>query len=84
MGEESYERGRRNIADLVEQHEKDLYRGNGLPGLTTRMKSVEDRVDKLEKFNDSRENRLDKKMNILITTVLGLLSALVLQHFKVF
>lgn len=30
------------IVDLVMQHDKDLYRGNGLPGLTTRMKCVED------------------------------------------
>ena len=29
----------------VEQHDRDLYRGNGLPGITTRIKSLEDCLD---------------------------------------
>lgn len=37
------------IIDMVHRHEKDLYHGNGLPGLTTRMALMEDIVTKISK-----------------------------------
>ena len=33
---------------MVRKHENDLYRGNGKPGLTTRMALTEERVEKIE------------------------------------
>ena len=33
------------IRRMVEQHDRDLYRGNGKPGITTRIQSLEDAVD---------------------------------------
>ena len=88
MGEEAYERRSRNLSDLIEQHDKDLYRGNGKPGLTTRMQIAEDRVDALYEYNKKRENQHDSKLNILIgaafTAIFGIVATLILtfMHLK--
>lgn len=86
MGEESYDRRPRNFADLVEQHDKDLYRGNGKPGLTTRMQITEDRVDTLYEYNKKRENQHDSKLNILIgaafTALFGIVATLILTFMR--
>lgn len=42
--------------DLLGQHDRDLYRGNGKPGLTTRMQQAEDRLDGI----DGKDGRMDK------------------------
>lgn len=84
----------RSITELVEQHDKDLYRGNGKPGLTIRMEKSEDRhlaterrVTLLEEYNHHRENRLDRKINLLIGAALSLtgtlIAALILSHLRV-
>jgi hypothetical protein len=74
------------IAALVYQHDKDLYRGNGLPGLTTRMKSAEDKMSTIENeivdlkdYNTNRENKLDTKMNIIIGSMISGLIAVVVD-----
>lgn len=77
----------------------DTYHGNGKPGLTTRIKDVEDiterldeckaeaadltrlegRVTTLEKYNDDRDNRLHKRMDLLIGAMFTLAVAVILQ-----
>jgi hypothetical protein len=37
----------RDLKTCVERHDKDLYHGNGKPGLTTRMAMMEDTMRKL-------------------------------------
>lgn len=37
------------VARLVQRHDKDLYYGNGKPGLTTRMALMEDCVNKISR-----------------------------------
>ena len=32
------------LEELVERHDKDMYRGNGKPGITTRMEKVEEAI----------------------------------------
>ena len=32
------------LCALVERHDKDIYRGNGKPGITTRMEKVEEAI----------------------------------------
>lgn len=88
MAEAHY--GTTSIADLVKQHDQDLYRGNGKPGIIVRMEKSEDRhtamevrVKSLEQYNADRENRLDKKLNILIGAILTFVLALAAQHFRV-
>jgi hypothetical protein len=80
-----------SIGELVRQHDQDLYRGNGKPGLTVRMEKSEDRhtategrVLTLENYNKDRENRLDKKLNILIGAILTFILAVAAQHFRIF
>lgn len=38
-----------DIRRMVDRHDQDLYRGNGKPGLTTRMALMEDCVEKISK-----------------------------------
>ena len=38
------------IKELLERHEKDLYRGNGKPGITTRMEKVEEAVASMKYY----------------------------------
>ncbi len=74
----------RQLRELVERHERDLYRGNGLPGLTTRVKSAEDRLTTLENYQVQVERRREAKMNILLGTTLTAVVALVVdvvRHF---
>jgi hypothetical protein len=68
----------RSIYALVDDHDKTLYRGNGLPGLTTRMKSSEDRLDTIEDYNEKKEQRHENKMNLLLATVFTVLGGVVL------
>ncbi len=65
-----------SIHGLVERHDKDLYRGNGKPGLTTRMQQAEDRMDSHEDCMDTFDERItgiDKKFWAIILLLLTLL-----------
>lgn len=68
-----------SLHDIVQRHEKDLYRGNGLPGITTRLKSVEDRVTTIEQLLQQKANRSDRKLNILLATTGTLVGAVLLK-----
>lgn len=62
--------GGETIPSMVLRHEKDLYRGNGKPGLCTRIQTEEDRMDATEKRIDG----IDKKFGaiiVLLLTILG-------------
>lgn len=45
---------------MLQKHEQDLYRGNGKPGLTTRMALVEDNVAKIEDSVDTINQTIEK------------------------
>lgn len=36
-----------SLASMVEKHENDLYRGNGKPGVVTRLALLEETLDKI-------------------------------------
>lgn len=38
-----------DLHTMVHRHERDLYRGNGKPGITTRVALLEDIVDKISR-----------------------------------
>jgi hypothetical protein len=67
----------RYIAEMVERHERDLYRGNGLPGLTTRIKTVEDKQMDYEKAQAIRDNKVTTRLNLLIGAAFSLAGAIV-------
>lgn len=56
------------LHEAVNRHEKDLYRGNGKPGLTTRMAVVEDAVERIG-------SNLSKIVWLLIGGFITMLSA---------
>lgn len=69
-----------SIAEIVARHEKDLYRGNGLPGLTTRMKQAEDR----DVATNERCDKSDKKLGrieAMFWTIIVLLITLLAHSF---
>lgn len=36
------------VEEMARQHDQDLYRGNGKPGLTTRMQRAEDSIETIK------------------------------------
>ena len=67
---------------LVDKHEQDLYRGNGKPGITTRLQQLEDCVDSLEAYNTERDRKIQTRMNLLIGALFSLVAAFLLLLFK--
>lgn len=65
--------GGESISSMVMRHEKDLYRGNGKPGICTRMETGEDRMDGIE----SRQDKIDTKFNAIIILLITILAGLV-------
>lgn len=61
------------IDELVFQHDKDLYRGNGKPGLTTRMQQAEDCME----AQGLRIDKIDKKFWAIILLLLTLLGGVI-------
>lgn len=63
---------------------EDIYFGRDAdnPSLTARTKSLEDWRTRVEVADEKKKDRLNTKMNILITAALGLLAALIANHFK--
>jgi hypothetical protein len=68
------------LREMVERHEKDLYRGNGLPGITTRMQSAENRLNSIERLIAEQASKRDTKLNLVLAGILTIAGALVL-HF---
>lgn len=70
-----------NIADLrtlVNRHDQDLYRGNGKPGITTRLQRLEDWM--LEYGSDMKWVK-----RLLVSTLLAVIVDIILRgtgHFK--
>lgn len=67
------------VTRRVERLEKDMWYGNGKPGITTRTESLESRVTIIEKYINERESRLQARMNIMITAIFTLAGAVILQ-----
>lgn len=61
------------IEHLVLQHDKDLYRGNGKPGLTTRMQQAEDCME----VQGERIDKIDRKFWAIILLLLTLLGGVI-------
>lgn len=68
------------LREMVERHEKDLYRGNGLPGITTRMQNAENRVSAIERLIAEQAKKRDTKLNLVLGGIVTIATALVL-HF---
>lgn len=68
-----------SLHEIVARHDRDLYRGNGLPGITTRMAAVESRVSTIEQLLKEKANKSERKLNILLATTLTLLGTIVLK-----
>jgi hypothetical protein len=64
--------GVRELREQVQQHDKDLYRGNGQPGLTTRMAQAEGRITNVEKVQASIDAKFWAIILMLLVTLAGL------------
>jgi hypothetical protein len=68
--------GTESIASVVRRHDKDLYRGNGKPGLTTRMARQEDAMDAACERLDKSDKRQDRTQSMFWAIILLLLTIL--------
>jgi hypothetical protein len=86
MSDASY-RTTSSIERLVDKHEQDLYRGNGKPGITNRIESLEnalagykefmrDELMELRTKQDSTDNKFWAIIILLITILAGLVATL--------
>jgi hypothetical protein len=70
------------LREQIERHERDLYRGNGLPGLTTRIQIVEGRMERFEKWLTDSDKRREVKQNLILGGIITLAAGLLLAHLK--
>jgi hypothetical protein len=63
------------LTRIVRRLEKDMYHGNGNPGITVRMASVEDIVHRTNK-------NLSRIVWLLLSTVLAVIVDIVMQNIK--
>lgn len=86
MSEHVWDESGESIASLVRRHDKDLYRGNGKPGLTTRMARQEDAmevaIDRLDK-SDKRQDRTQSMFWAIILLLLTILGGVITDAVKV-
>lgn len=71
------------LYETVERHERDLYRGNGKPGITTRLQTLEDDVKDILEAIKERETAHNTKMNIILAAVITGLAGMLLAHLKI-
>jgi hypothetical protein len=72
----------KRLGDDCERHEKDLYRGNGLPGITTRMANAEKSINALQDILHEMKTQRDTKMNLVLGGIITLIAGWALAHFK--
>lgn len=60
------------LEDLVEKHDQDLYRGNGKPGITTRILMSEETIGKIS-------SSLEKMVWLLVATFLTVIGFVIEQ-----
>ncbi len=63
----------------LDRLEKDMWYGNGKPGITTRVSDLEARVTTLERYNHDRDMKMQRRMNVLIAAICSLAAAVFLQ-----
>ena len=68
-----------SIFQLVRRHDQDLYRGNGKPGVTTRLQQGEDRMTALEKRMESIDFKFWAIITLLIASMLAALGDIVFK-----
>ena len=68
------------IEEKLDKHDKDLYTGNGKPGLTTRMLIQEQAMDKREKADEKMKNWIVTLVFLVLATLFTLIGNLVKGH----
>lgn len=76
------ESSNRELARLVYQHDKDMYYGNGKPGLTTRMEKVEDAVKAIHDGIEKQEKKQDRIELLVWAAVIAGIANLIFGHLK--
>lgn len=66
----------REIEKLVGKHDQDIYRGNGKPGLTTRILQQEEAMEQQKEEMDKRDKRDEKLKNWIVSLVFLVLATL--------
>ena len=63
--------------DRLDIVERDMWRGNGLPGITTRLKMLEEDVSDLKLFLKESAQKRETKLNLILAGIVSLAVALI-------
>jgi hypothetical protein len=70
------------LENLVYQHDQDLYRGNGRPGLTTRVWNVENDIEQIKVREEKRTKKWDRIEILVWAAVIAAIANLISSHLK--
>lgn len=79
MSESHGYRAKSSLEEDVERLAKDMWFGNGLPGMTTRMAKVEGQVKVLEDLNKTKDSTLTNRINLMIGALFTFAGAVLLH-----
>lgn len=71
-----------DLAQTVQKHDDDLYRGNGKPGLTTRMAVCEERIDDVKESFDKLMAHQSRMTWLALGTLLTVLGDILVNLVK--
>ena len=71
------------LEEASERHDRDLYRGNGLPGITSRVKTLEDGMEDIRGYLKELRTQRDTKMNLVLGGIITLIAGWALAHFRI-
>ena len=67
---------------MVQKHDDDLYRGNGKPGLTTRVAVCEERIDGVKELLEKLTANQSKMTWLVLATLLTVLGDIFVNVVK--
>lgn len=72
----------RDLASMVQRHERDLYRGNGKPSLTVRMELMENAIENLLELEEAKAKKQDRIQMLVWAALITGIANLVFSHLK--
>ncbi len=71
-----------DVRRMIDRHDQDLYRGNGKPGLTTRIQMLENELMAVNEREDRRAKKSDRIEILVWGALIAAIANLILSHIK--
>ncbi len=82
MQEYTGDEWKKNMEEIIREIRKDLYVGNGRPGMTYRMASVEKDIEGIREREEHRSRKLDRIEAAVLTGIVLMILNLIATHLK--